>query len=504
MNAMKDKYFIILLVILGIIFYSLTLRGVVGNVSEEQVSVLDSATQPFELSPERGKFASVVSLSERGTFALSPSLVDFVYPDVGVYEGSYYSYLAPGVVYLVVPFYELGKVFGYSQAFAFASASFAAIFSLVLVFLIGRRVFCFSISASFFSSAIFGFSTIGWSYAVTLYQHQFTALFLLLGFYSAWKFRQNERYSLIWAVIAWLSVGLAVSVDYPNALLVLPIVFYLLAGIISLYEKKGSYRLRVKLGAVIAAAVLVLVAGLNLYHNNRYFGGAVRLAGELPSIVEIERAGTEHDGEAEKSIALDKSFTGFFSETNLLRGFRVLTVSLDRGTVLYSPILLFGLLGIYFLRKEMDAPKIALVSIIALNLFIYSSWGDPWGGWAFGPRYLIPSMAILSLFASAAVFRSFWTKLFAFMLAAYSAGIAVLGAVTSNAVPPKSEAVHLPLNYHNFLYNIHLAGENKSGSLIFNEYLSGYLSVTDFIVLLWLAVMLMLSLVLVFGSLRHP
>jgi len=73
-------------------------------------------------------------------------------------------------------------------------------------------------------------------------------------------------------------------------------------------------------------------------------------------------------------------------------------------------------------------------------------WGDPWGGWAFGSRYLIPAYAILAIFLSSVLTR--WNRKLLFILLIYpvliySVGVNMVGALTSNRNPPKIEILAL-------------------------------------------------------------
>ena len=73
-------------------------------------------------------------------------------------------------------------------------------------------------------------------------------------------------------------------------------------------------------------------------------------------------------------------------------------------------------------------------------------WGDPWGGWAFGSRYLIPSYAILSIFV--ALLLTYWRKNILFLalfiiLFGYSVAVNTLGAITTSAMPPQPEVLNL-------------------------------------------------------------
>jgi hypothetical protein len=105
-------------------------------------------------------------------------------------------------------------------------------------------------------------------------------------------------------------------------------------------------------------------------------------------------------------------------------------------------------------------------------------WGDPWGGWAFGGRYLIPSFAVLSIFSSIALsrFRTNLLYLIIFLLVAtYSISVNTLGAVTSSRNPPQVETVELeklsgkrePFTWER---NVMFLSANRSKSFFYNTY----------------------------------
>jgi hypothetical protein len=76
----------------------------------------------------------------------------------------------------------------------------------------------------------------------------------------------------------------------------------------------------------------------------------------------------------------------------------------SRGLFIYSPALLFGLVGAYELwsgrvplSKAMRAQLLAGLVAAALTWLLYASSWQRWGGWCFGPRYLIETLPVLCL-----------------------------------------------------------------------------------------------------------
>lgn len=476
---MRNFLAILFIVALAGSLYALTLRGVPGNPAASTIKeTLETPPQPFELSPERGRFAHVLSLAQTGSYALSKELGEFVYPDVGWRNGKFYSFFAPGISYMALPFYLLGEQVNLSQVFTFGFVSLMSILALIFLYLIARNVLKLPLWASILAVLIFAFGSTAWSYAVTLYQHHITVFFMLSSFYAVWKYKQQGTLSWVWGSWVWCAYALALTVDYPNALLLLPNMAYFLLVAFKKEETTREVRIRLRSSFVFTAVFFVAITGLHLYHNHTEFGSWKRLAGSLVGYKEIKTQGwdTLPTEQIRENIATQQTgkdnVTRFFSEQNIPTSPGTLLFSKDRGLFFYGPIFLLALLGIFALLKRINLEIGVLLGLVGVNLFLYSSWGDPWGGWSYGTRYLIPSMSILALFAAYWVARPRWElarKLCAFVLFAYSSAVALLGVLTTNAVPPRVEAEVLRTGY-NYIFNWHYLTESNSGSFVYNEY----------------------------------
>jgi hypothetical protein len=127
---------------------------------------------------------------------------------------------------------------------------------------------------------------------------------------------------------------------------------------------------------------------------------------------------------------------------------------------------------------------IVTIGIILAIVVPYAMFGDPWGGWAFGPRYLIPASAVICPFITLfldRIRRNWFLKILFMAVAFYGAYLASLGTLTTNLIPPKVEAVQLsvPIPYTPE-YNRQLLAQNISGSLIFNTFLNQFISAEVF------------------------
>ncbi|MBI4009561.1 hypothetical protein HY357_04965 [Candidatus Roizmanbacteria bacterium] len=489
---MKKTLTLLFLFLLGLLIYALTIRGQSGNLGAQLIkNNLDQATKPFELSPERGRYILTLSLAENRSVALNNELAEAAYPDTGYYKGKYFILFAPGISLLSIPFYYIGKYFNLAQVGAFSTISLFSAINLVLIFLIAKNIFRLPTVIALFSSLVFGFASTSWSYAITMYQHHLTVFFIISSFYAVWKYRQNQKYNWVWVTYVWIAYGLAISIDYPNALLMFPVMVYFLLSSFIVTNKKKSFQFTIKGVSILTSIIFFVLILIQGYYNYLNFGSFTKVSGALvgaKTVKEQKLLESQKGKEELKKKEEKKSPVGFFREQELPRSFSILFFARDRGLFLYSPIFVIALLGFFSTLKKGALEKKILLSLVFVNVFLYSSWADPWGGWAYGPRYLIPSMATLSIFVGIWLSRIkrhvVIARVLTFFLFAYSSAIALLGALTTNQVPPKIEADYLKMKY-NFFLNWDYLMDGKSGSLIFNEYISKYMTLQQYFILIF-------------------
>jgi len=205
-------------------------------------------------------------------------------------------------------------------------------------------------------------------YAGAFYGHQLSAACLFGAFYLVFV---GTRPLSTWSLLAvGLLLGYSVVTEYPSVLIV---------GILFLYT---FYRLsdRRCIGWVILAGVLI-AAGWMTY-NTAVFGSPLEL------------------GYGHSELWTEQHHTGFMSLTwphwKALWG---ITFSLFRGLFVFSPLLLLAMPGfVLWYRSGEHRPEFwcALTSVLAMFLFNSSSimW---WGGFAVGPRYLLPMLPFMAL-----------------------------------------------------------------------------------------------------------
>src|SRR3972149_11956450 len=85
-----------LMLLFCVLVLGFSLRGYMGVPSEKELgSSYWKENGPFELSPERGRFALAYSVMEEGNLYFSENIAKFASPDIAQANGKYVSIFAP-------------------------------------------------------------------------------------------------------------------------------------------------------------------------------------------------------------------------------------------------------------------------------------------------------------------------------------------------------------------------------------------------------------------------
>ncbi len=471
---------------------ALSIRGIPGNPTDADLNTLSwKDGGPLELSPERGRYALLYSMAENHSFVFTDALAQFAAPDVAFTAGKYVSLFAPGVSFLALPGYMLGKHFGLAQVGSFAVIAFFAILNVYLIRAIAIRLGAHPLAGTIASLA-FIFASPAFSYAVTLYQHHISTFLILFSIYLLLRFNG------VWSLIAvWILCAFSIVVDYPNFFLMAPIGIFALGKTIVLERRKGAIDINIPVLRVIAIFSVVIPLLFFFWFNKTSYGNPYQLSGTLERVIEVNAKGKavfESDivkarAKINPSLQIPKkSALGFFQNRNLMTGFQVLFLSTDRGLLVYTPIMLFGILGLILAINKQNKYISLFVAILGINILLYAMWDDPYGGWAFGARYLIPAYALLSIYIAIAL--SYLNKynvflLLFFIIFSYSVGVNTMGAITSNRNPPKVEADALEKVSHvkeeyTFIRNLNQLNDGKSKSYVYQTYAQNYISAWNY------------------------
>lgn len=495
-NSLQSSFLPILLAVVTIGVLALTIRGIPGNPTSKDLNDPRWKDEgPLELSPDRGRFALTYSLIEDKSFQFSIDVARFAAPDVAVNNGKFASLFAPTLSYVIAPGYMIGKMLGASQVGAFAVIAVFAILNTFLIRSIAIKLGAHPIAGTI-AGLLFLFASPGFAYAVTLYQHHVSTFLILCSIYIL---LQTKR--IIPLTIVWFFCAVSISLDNPNLFLMFPIGLYALTRIISLKAEERSYTIRILPFGFLTLTIMAIPIAFFLYFNKMSYGNPFQLGGTVAAAAVVDEFGkvdlpeiqkrkqeeklakqqeTTNKGQTEQH---KKEAVGFFKTRDLPNGLYTHFFSLDRGMWLYTPVLLLGFVGFFFFSREKSMRSVML-AIIGVNVLLYSLWGDPYGGWAFGSRYLIPSYALLAIGISLLLTqkaRNLFIVLVIFILSIYSVGVNTIGALTSNRNPPYVQILDLesltkrPEKY-TYERNMEMLNSNHSKSFVFQIVARQYMS----------------------------
>jgi hypothetical protein len=214
----------------------------------------------------------------------------------------------------------------------------------------------------------YGLLTPAFAYAGAFYGHQLSAACLFAAFYLVYM--GKEPLATVSLLAVGLLLGYSVITEYPSVLV---------AGILFLYTFCCLADRR-RIIWVLLPGVLIAIGWM--VYNTAVFGSPLSL------------------GYSYSELWTEQHHTGFMSLTiprwQTLWG---ITFSPFRGLFVLSPLLLLALPGLvlwYRSGEHRGEFWVALASMLAMFLFNSSSamW---WGGYAVGPRYLLPMLPFMVL-----------------------------------------------------------------------------------------------------------
>jgi hypothetical protein len=279
-------------------------------------------------------------------------------------EGHWFTDKAPGLSVLAVPAYAI--VHAVRAGAVVAGSYFATVFAVALpsalaalqLFALGRAI---GLSAGW-SAAItvaYALGTLAFPYSTIFYGHQLSAALGLIAFSLVWRRRAPA--------LAGLLLGGAVCVDYTSVIPVIAVLGYALARL----GPRGT------LGLI--AGGLPAALALGAYHAAA-FGHPLALPYQFV-LQEHRRMGW---------------FMGIAAPDPQVIG--ALLVGPYRGLFYGSPWLIAGVPGLVVLaRRGFRAEAVTAGAIVVAYLLLNAGLVDWHGGWAMGPRYLIPAIPFLAL-----------------------------------------------------------------------------------------------------------
>lgn len=464
---MKNKILLTIFSVLTLSLFVLTTRGHVGNPTPHQIEFEYSpAGEPFESSQERSRYAIILSMINDRTFAID-NYASMGTPDIGKINGHYFSFFPPGASIIAVPFYLLGLKLNLAQVLVFSVSTIFSILTMLLLVKMGRKI-GLSTASAVFAAIAFGFATNAWGYSVTFYAHLISAFFVLCGtyftvFHKGWKE----------ALLFWLTYAVASFIDFPNLFIFLPMAVFQGLLAFRVYEKTNGFVLQIQWRYILTPFLFIFLMFGYAYYNYVNFGSMTRLSNTIPRVMDLK-------DEVKARPESGREAVGALNTRNMLEGFHSFIVSQDRGLLVYTPVVVLALFGIGVLKRERKVVEIFLVMTPLTCLVLYTMFGDPYGGWAFGSRYIIAVLPQLCLLAAVGLDRfhkKLLIKLLYTIVFLYSAGVCLLAPLTTNVIPPFVEARYVGLKY-DYRFNITMLNKNEVNSLlyrlVFSKHLTGW------------------------------
>lgn len=297
-----------------------------------------------------------------------PVLVPLGYPGL---DGLTYSGCGPAPSYLALPLVATGAALGDVDAelsrflFSFLNAFFAAgTVALLLVFFVELGVGARRAVSWAFVTA---FGTMLWVGATTVLEQGQHTFFALLSIYLAWRAGRDRSWRF--AALGGLAGGSLTLYQMPYAMhqIFLAIPTLSEAGI-----ARDSGRAR-SIGRFLCFGVgaSIPIATAVLYNLNRFgalLWNPTANMGDHPPL-----AG------------------------NPLVGVPTLLFSPGKGVLLYSPVFVLGLVGLFRLAKREKRLVSAVLLFAAFHLVFIGSLSFFHGDWCWGPRYLLVFLPLLSV-----------------------------------------------------------------------------------------------------------
>lgn len=477
---MKKNIISLIIFAFVVLLLGFGVKGDKGDPIYFQTEKDKSVGGPFESTNNTSRYALVESIVEDNTFFFNHTLAKFSSADIAYYNGKIFSIFTPGVSFIGIPFYIVGKVVGLPQLFTYFSTLVFAILNVYLITRLGIRLGA-NIYAAFIGGVTFLFATSALAYAFSFTQHHISTALILLALLNAFSKR-----TFVNNLLFGLYFGAGVLMDIPNGLMMLPLVAYVLYKHVLLDKEDNKIKLSVKLNFIALLIGLIPLLSLFAWYNYQTSGSLTKFSQSIGRVDYTEEGVVERRKESGPKDPFEKK--SFYNTRKQLDGFYTLLISNERGWMYYSPIIIIGILGLIIgLKKKENRSLIPLgISVAIVCIVSYSSFGDPWGGWSFGPRYLIPASALACIGIGVAIQKFKKNPIFILMSLAfviYSVGVNSLGAMTTSAIPPKVEAIALsePIPY-TYEYNLSFVVQNKSSSLLYNIFLNNYFSFRDYLI----------------------
>ena len=390
---------------------------------------------------QNSRFALVRAILERHTLQIDAYQLST--GDKALWQGHYYTDKAPGVSLLSLGPVALARGVarlvhvdpedypGIAWTSYVATVVSCGLFTLIAALLVMRLSlqWGFSRGAALFAATAYGIASPAWCYATLYMEHAAVAGSLMLAFTAAVGRADGERpyqrYQgrLLWSVGLW--TGFAVICELQAAV---PAAFIVLFALDAVRRRSPHDASRAVVSIVSAGMILGVVL---LAYNALAFGSPFHIGY------------TSEEGFEE----LHKGFFGISYPTwDALYG---ILFSSFRGLLRLAPLVAIMPIGLFALAKTPAhrRPVIVAAAIAAFYLLLNASYHYWEGGWAYGPRQLMPALPFLAL--GLAPLWDSWGRIGRVVLTAgwiWGAALTLIAVSTTPQPPAPAEMMPAPVS----------------------------------------------------------
>ena len=493
---MKKNIFTLIIFIISIILLGFVVKGDIGTPIYYQNEKDSRVGGLFESTNTNSRYSLVEAIVENKSFFFTDEQAKFSAPDIVLHNSNYFSIFTPGVSFVAIPFYMLGKIFDLPQLFTFFSTLIFAILNIYLVFKIGQKLGAGRYTA-IIGGLVFIFATNALSYSLTLTQHHASTTLILLSVLNALSQRTWFNNLMLGVIFS-----AAILMDIPNAFMMLPVLIYVVFRHFKLEDLGKKIKIAFDVSSMFILIGIIPLIFLFGWYNYSLTGSYTTL-GQMIGRTDYVEGGRFQPQEKVEEPESPYDRKHVFDPRSQMNGLYILIISNERGILFYSPIVAVGLLGLWIASKKRETLYAVILtsSVAMMCVVVYSMFGDPWGGWSYGPRYLIPAAALFCGAIGVAIEKLNKNPVFVFVFASlliYSVWVSSLGAMTTNSIPPRVEAINLssPIPY-TYQYNLNFLEDQKSSSLIFNIFFYKYISLGGFLIAYISAISILISVIYV-------
>ncbi len=223
----------------------------------------------------------------------------------------------------------------------------------------------------------FAFGTTFFPFATLLFDHNLTAVFLLMSFSLLWRVRREERALAGHVMLAGLCAGIAAITNYIAAVAGLFLGLYALLATLPPGAGRANWR-----AAIFYSLGVLPPFALICWYGWVCFGSPFTLNTDFQNpLFKVE-------GGALGMFALPNPYVA-----------GIISVSPYRGLFFLATVTIMSFYGLYvWLREKTFAPEARLcLAVFAFFFLVNTSFNGYHGGFSAGPRYLVPGLAFLAL-----------------------------------------------------------------------------------------------------------